>query len=807
MGIYSKKFARLAVYYVRAFTDTWAFLVNETLSPDDILSPANAFARWRNSVRVNNPLMNLKDFITRDEENKITTVNFEVEVDELNGENHTALVMVALDSFLSLLSASNSVQSRSKRIKTEKDPEGNKGGSFTLYVPIDIEPSDLLSNKIGQNGFPVGDTGPFRKWSTINAVKLSSSESNSDVMERLDTVDGTVNSEAIQATRHTNRHLDDSEMMRCLSAAKKSGKGDMYMVTSDRKANTIRSLEKGGVEAENALRQKKKSRRKRDMLSNPYGFADKYVSPKRRKLTTDTGRPNKKSGGGEDAAAPAATTTTTKPAVSRPAAAASYKRNSMAIAASMANRSRYTSCHKFTSLLMSPKESSIAFNASSSLRGSQRTKSLISKYVSLYKNNTIKEHKNKSGAIISRWHSPPDKRIVLAGGCLDGSPRGLEAVNFSVTCRKSNLFVLFSTLHCLIRQWLKVSGDIYGKMGEVEENIDKMQDISKVLKKRLLSTAKTMVMGIRPVAAFKIPPSLNLMTSYLTSALPLKEPVESSAPVSSSTVTLGMTNDRYVKIVEVFDFMLAGGVFVNACLNSMFFDACITTSEECVGRESTCPVHVDLIRTASECLGHVKRLHNYKASLSAAADEPVSGSEKPPLLDAIKSPLLNNESQRQYLERKMTTPVESFIRDSYDFRMKRRLQDCLTKESSDRVVETMGTKGALNAFINLTTSIRSGPIDAMCSEKKRWWSSDTLKHLDSLYGMEESLKYGFVDNGEPVENDIRQLQQSPPSATSAPTSTAASVTASALIVSNLLTDACLAKLTSSNSLPDDIVSM
>lgn len=798
MGIYSKRFARLAVYYIRAFTDTWAFLVNETLSPDDILSTDNAFARWKNSVRVNNPLMNMKDFITRDEETKTTTVNFEVEVDELNGENHTALVMVAMDSFLSLLSASNSVQSRSMRIKTEKDPEGNRNGSFTLYVPVDIEPFDLLSNKIGQNGFPVGDTGPFRKWSTINAVKLSSSESNIDVMERLETVDGNVNSEAIRATKHTNRHLDDSEMMRCLSATKKSGKGDTYMVTSDRKANTIRSLENGGAEAENALYQKKKSRRKRDMLSNPYGFADKYVSPKRKKLATDTGRPSStKKRKLEEDAAPA-----TKPTISSRAKVSS-KRNSMAIAASMANRSKYTSSNKFTSILMTPKESSIAYNASSSLRGSQRTKSLISKYVSLFKNNTIKEHKNKTGAIISRWSSPPNKRIVLAGGCLEGSPRGLETVNFTVTCKKSELFVMFSSLQCSIKQWLKISGDIYEKMGGIE-NVVKMEEISKVLRQRLLSTARTMVMGIRPVAAFKIPPSLNSMASYLTSALPSKEPVESSSPTSSSTVTLGMTNDRYMKIVEVFDFMLAGGVFVNACLNSMFFDVCITTSKEHVGRESTCPVHVDLIRTASECLGHLKRLHNYKASLADDATSSVPSGNIKPLL-------LNNESQRQYLERKMSTPVETFINESYNFRMKRRFQDCLTKESSDMIVQTMGTKGALNAFINTTTSIRSESIDVMSSEKKRWWSSDTLDHLDSLYGMEESLKYGFVDNDEPVENENGQLQQSlqsdstPYTTTPASsTSTVASVTASALIVSNLLTDACLAKLTSSNSLPDDI---
>ena len=204
--------------------------------------------------------------------------DFELNVDEASEEYHVAVLLMAIDSFLSLLSASSSVKIRSKRIKTETDPEGNNNGFFSLYVPTGVPMEYLLSNKLGQNGFPVGDSGPFRKWTTVNAVKISTNESNADVLDRLETVDRDTISAAIRATKKTNRYLDDSEMGRCLAFNKRNGKGEMFTMSSDRKANNIRSLEKGGAIAEAAIAQKKKSRRKRDMSANPAVFVEKFVS-------------------------------------------------------------------------------------------------------------------------------------------------------------------------------------------------------------------------------------------------------------------------------------------------------------------------------------------------------------------------------------------------------------------------------------------------------------------------------------------------------------------------------------------------
>ena len=184
---------------MRSFTDTWAFLVNESLANDDILAPSKAFIRWKKALRANNPLLTLSDAVNMGK-NRIS-VDFEFYVDEAKGEYHAAVLLIAIDSFLSLLSASKAVKAKSKRIKMETDPEGNKEGLFSLYVPADVPFEYLLSNKLGQKGFPVGHSGPFRKWNTVNAVKISANESNADVLNRLETVDRETVSSAIRATK------------------------------------------------------------------------------------------------------------------------------------------------------------------------------------------------------------------------------------------------------------------------------------------------------------------------------------------------------------------------------------------------------------------------------------------------------------------------------------------------------------------------------------------------------------------------------------------------------------------------------
>lgn len=84
---YTDRLARLAIRYVRSFTDAWDFLVNKSLANDDILAPSNAFIRWKKALRANNPLLTLSDAVSRDEKEKNhVSVDFELNVDEANGD-------------------------------------------------------------------------------------------------------------------------------------------------------------------------------------------------------------------------------------------------------------------------------------------------------------------------------------------------------------------------------------------------------------------------------------------------------------------------------------------------------------------------------------------------------------------------------------------------------------------------------------------------------------------------------------------------------------------------------------------------
>lgn len=696
----------MAVRYVRSFTDAWTFLVNESLANDDILAPSNAFIRWKKALTANNPLLTLSDTVSRDKKNHIS-VDFELNVDEANGEYHAAVLLVAIDSFLSLLSASKSVRSKT-------GPEG----FFSLYVPAEVPVEYLLSNKLGQDGFPVGGSGPFRKWNMVNAVKISANESNADVLVRLETVDRDTISAAIRATKKTNKYLDDSEMSRCLAFNKKNGKGEMYTMSSDRKTNNIRSLEKGGVE----VIQKKKSRRKRDMSANPVVFVEKFVSPKKRKLVAA--------------------------AMCEGASSASKRRKTTTISSA-------AEPHQFTSMLMSPREFTIAYNSSSSLRGAQRTKSLINKYISLLKANFSKAPKNNPE--LSRWYSPEGRNIVVVGDCKEGSPHGMETIGFSVTCKKSELFKSVSSLHTLLRQWMKISSEIHSKITHVGENIPKMKTIAEVLKTSLKKTSKTMVRGVKPISSFKVPPCFADQKSGT---------LDGPSPPPPSSI-MGISTERYAKIVEVFDYMMSGGVFVNAALNFMFFDSCI----------DKCPPNIDVMVTASECMGYVTELNNSKAGGGAA----------------VTPPLLNNETPRQFLERKMSNPVDTFVNASQDFRLRNRLPDDLTDICRDNIASILNTRGAIAAFSDTTIKIKFSSSDVVIPLENKWWTDSHIRELDSLYGMTTDAFKRKSDEG-----------TVPPAPSSA--KAAASTTASAIVVASVLTVPSLAKITSSKRFPDNIVS-
>lgn len=229
------RIARLAVCYVRAFTDTWAFLINETLPSSEIPLACDAFARWENSLVLNNPLLMLEDKFIFDE-NQNVEIAFSVEVDEKSCEQNIAVLLMAIDSFLSLLASSNNVQifnssnsSASVKPGTTTSVDDNKDDEqntlpkddtheFALYVPVNTRFDNLLSHKIGQIGFPAGNTGPFQKWSLLNTMKLGQDDKLDDVISRMQTGgDSKLITEAISASRNGMENLEETEMRKILS--------------------------------------------------------------------------------------------------------------------------------------------------------------------------------------------------------------------------------------------------------------------------------------------------------------------------------------------------------------------------------------------------------------------------------------------------------------------------------------------------------------------------------------------------------------------------------------------------------------
>lgn len=276
---------------------------------------------------------------------------------------------------------------------------------------------------------------------------------------------------AIKEVEKTKRHLDMSEMGRCLAHNNKNGKGCLYSISSDRRANHTRFVEQGGeAAAENISKDKKKSRRRRDMSDDPLRLEEKivtcdprYDSPKKRKMIVDSG---------------------TKCRHSPPA-----KRPRRGIGDRVGQADGYISINKFTSLVMTPKEFSIAFSSSSSLRGAQRSKSLKGKYISFYKASSEKSNSGKPPSeLFSKWSSPKYRKLVVVAtqeDVDDRRPAAFGTLGFSITCKKSNLFVTCTALHSATRQWMKMTKEIQEKVEKLGKELPKMKIISTLLRNNL----------------------------------------------------------------------------------------------------------------------------------------------------------------------------------------------------------------------------------------------------------------------------------------------------------------------------------
>lgn len=737
------RIANAAIGYVRAFTDCWAFLVNESLptSYHVNLSVSKAYARWKNAVEIGNPLLTMGDDYNMNKDGG--TVEFDIKVNDTNGEHHAAIVLLALDSFMSLLSASDAVQTRSvTSSKTSKDDKGH----FSLYVPASVPMETLLSCMVGKRGFPAGDTGPFRKWNTVNAVKLSADEQIGDVMERLATVDGDTTAAAIIATKNVNRYLDDSEMERCITLNNKNRRGDMFTVTSDRKANNNSNMEKGGIIAEAAKVQKKKSRRKRDIYANPAVLVDKFTA-----------------------------TLVEKPSKKRKAPEVSSLSSNLPC---NLESSRY----KFTSLTMSAKDFLIAFDSSSSLRGSQRSKSLVGKFVSLSKTVFVKNKNNKNDKLLSEWISPEDRKLVIVCGASEGKGSAFKVfeIRFKVRCSKSSFFDPVSGTSSTLKHLMKLTGVLITYLKLFGKEIPKFEPITKSISLNLTKMALSLVKGVRPIIGFKVPNCIKFENMSIENKW------------NSQTFFMGMTAERYNRIIEVFDFMLSRGAFVSAALNSSFFlDAGVRYRH---GNRSAAWVNIDLIKVAAECMCHVTDVSRYQER-GYPDDHPITKT---------------NETTRQYTERKMTQPVELFINTSYCYRHKNKIQMNITETGRKALDKLLDTRGAISAFMEGTISVDTRSALAESKKNKTYWNQWKLEELDTLYGMSDAYKTGQMcspdSNGSCSQDECGDISRPPPKRWNQELSaslpqTSVQVAANTIVVASVLTYPALAKATSSKHFP------
>lgn len=734
------KIANAAIGYVRAFTDCWAFLVNESLptSHHVNLSVSKAYARWKNAMEIGNPLLTMGDDYNMNKDGG--TVEFDIDVNDTNGEHHAAIVLLALDSFMSLLSASDAVQTRS--VTSSKSDKNNKE-RFSIYVPANAPMETLLNCIVGKRGFPAGDTGPFRKWNTVNAVKLSADEQFDDVAERLATVDGDTTAAAITAAKNLSRYLDDSEMGRCISLNNKNRRGDMFTVTSDRKANNSRNLEKGGVVAEAAKVQKKKSRRKRDIYANPAVLVEKFTA-----------------------------NSTVKKSQKRKATEASSSSPSLLLN----QESRY----KFTSLTMSANDFLIAFDSSSSLRGSQRSKSLVGKFISLSKTNLVKNKNNEKDKLLSEWMSPEDRKLVIVCGASGGkgSPFKTFEIRFKVKCYKSRLFDPVNVTSSTLKHFMKLTGVLIPYLKLFGKEIPKFDPIAKSIVLNLTKMVLCLVKGVRPIISFKIP-----------NCISFENVVTEDSKWNAQTFFIGMTGERYNRIIEVFDFMLSRGAFVSAALNSSFFlDAGIRYRH---GNRSAAWVNIDIIKVAAECMHHVTDVSRYQGG-NFPVDHPITKT---------------NETTRQYIERKMSQPVELFIKTSYIYRHMNKIQTNITETGRKALDKLLDTRGAITAFMEGTIFDDTRRALAKSEKSKSYWNTWKLKELDTVYGMSDAYKTGQLCSSDSSgdcrrsEPPEKKRQANSQEATAASPQTTVQVAANTIVVASVLSYPSLAKATSSKHFP------
>lgn len=612
-SIYSEHLTNTVCNYVHAFGDPWAHLIKMTSHNKrrrtDGESTVNA---WEKSLGICNPMLTLSDSITTVSDTA-ALVEFTVQVDDTYGVTQTAILMLALDSFISLAASSSAVKVKSSKADS----------SFTVRVPSTVSGEALLNNK----GYPVGLCGPFQRWSlNFKSASLGGKGGMAGIAgivisnnKGFDT-SGTGIIERMNSVTSASQQLDDSEMGRTLSMNRRTETGCRFSVSSTRQSNQKDVLHHQSLYNKAALHTaeespstktaRKRSRRKGECSANPLTFVDKFVGV---------------TGEGQQPSLPPPST-------------------------------------DFTSLFMTGPEADACYQTCQSLRGASRIKSLLGKYAG-------RQHDGKYGGrhhegLYAKsekgweWTSPENRRLVVV------FPDGTERViRFKLSCVKSSLFDVVTNTAAGAKHWMRATAQLLGVLGGLEKFLTLMDPTASCMQDNLIRNL-IRVFKLRHTIGFRIP-------DHSKDWIPKRWNV----PLSS----MGVTSERYDKVIEVMDLLMVGGAFVSSCLNNAYFyergvkPKRTSTIHKCDRRSW---LHLDSLRLASTVLAHKTR------ALQAAASPPPT---------------------RQSMDNAIMATIQNFSDVSSSMR-DREIQKCVSEEGKDSIDSLISNKGAFRALVESTVA-------------------------------------------------------------------------------------------------------
>nr|BDV49803.1 MAG: wsv045-like protein [Penaeus semisulcatus pemonivirus] len=144
-----RQFSDALICYARAVTDTWAYIVDP-----------KTCGRENGAAMLCNPMASMRHHVEQDSD-KVTRVYFDIQVDDETSAGQTAMLLIAIDSFVAIVS---------------------RGRTGSIVLPANSEGGfDMESSIIGHGWTnPAGASGVFKYWqcsSSCNSLTTNTSTS------------------------------------------------------------------------------------------------------------------------------------------------------------------------------------------------------------------------------------------------------------------------------------------------------------------------------------------------------------------------------------------------------------------------------------------------------------------------------------------------------------------------------------------------------------------------------------------------------------------------------------------------------